>query len=352
MSLMFQSKVLSDQLIHRRGITIRYSKKEWLFVMYSLVGLLAISCYLLTVGSFPLTFEQLFSVLLHTGGDQAIAERIVWNVRLPRIVTAIFVGMALGVSGSIFQSISKNALGSPDIIGFTTGAASGALIQIIVFQNSAQAVMISALIGGMLTAGTVYVLSRKSGVVGGYRLILIGIGIGSILSAFNSLMLVKGDLDQAVMANLWLAGSLNARNWGHALPVMLGVLLIVPIIISKARTLHLLEMGDEMASQIGVCVERERIVMTFLSVALAALATGAAGPISFIALAAPQLVARLLRVGHIPVAASAVMGATLLVIADLVSQIKPFSINLPIGQLTSLVGGVYLLWLLTRTKNF
>ncbi len=351
MNTKFFSTVLSDQLIQYKGVTIRYSRTEWLFVFFAVFLLVFVGLYLLTVGSYPLTFDQLFSVLLGQNGN-AIQERIVWGVRLPRIVTAIFVGMALGVSGAVFQSVSRNALGSPDIIGFTTGAATGALIQIILFQHPAYIVMISSLCGGMLTAMMVYLLARKNSVVGGYRLILIGIGVGSMLSALNHLMLVKGDLDQAIMANLWLAGSLNARNWGHALPVMIGVFVLVPIVIYKARTLHLLEMGDDMASQIGVSVERERVIMTFLSVALAALATGAAGPISFIALAAPQLVARLLRVGHLPVAASAVMGAGLLLLADLVSQTKPFGFNLPIGQLTSLVGGVYLLWLLTRSKGF
>ncbi len=351
MSKVMQSTVLSDQLIQFKGITLRYSRREWLFVGAALIALGLMSLYLLTVGSYPLTFEKLFAVLSgHT--NEPIAERIVWNIRLPRVVTALFVGIALGVSGAVFQSVSKNALGSPDIIGFTTGAASGALIQIIIFHSSTQMVMLSAVIGGMVTAIIVYFLSRKHSVVGGYRLILIGIGIGSILNALNGLMLVKGNLDQAIVANLWLAGSLNARNWNHAIPVMVGVFIIVPIVIYKARTLHLLEMGDDMASQIGVAVERERLIMTFLSVALAALATAAAGPIGFIALAAPQLVIRILRVGHIPVAASAVMGGGLLLVADMVSQTKPFGFNLPIGQLTSLVGGAYLLWLLTRSKSF
>lgn len=351
MSKVMQSTVLSDQLIQFKGITLRYSRREWLFVGAALIVLGLMSLYLLTVGSYPLTFEKLFAVLFgHT--HEPIAERIVWNIRLPRVVTALFVGIALGVSGAVFQSVSKNALGSPDIIGFTTGAASGALIQIIIFHSSTQMVMLSAVIGGMVTAIIVYFLSRKHSVVGGYRLILIGIGIGSILNALNGLMLVKGNLDQAIVANLWLAGSLNARNWNHAIPVMVGVFIIVPVVIYKARSLHLLEMGDDMASQIGVAVERERLVMTFLSVALAALATAAAGPIGFIALAAPQLVIRILRVGHIPVAASAVMGGGLLLVADMVSQTKPFGFNLPIGQLTSLVGGAYLLWLLTRSKSF
>lgn len=351
---------LSDALFHVRSITIRYSRQEWLFVGLAFIGLFLLSSYLLTIGSYRLSLEQLLAAIF---GDvlgsstpldehqQAIVERVVFHIRMPRILTALFVGMALGVSGAVFQSISRNALGSPDIIGFTTGAATGALIQIIVFQHNGQSIILAALLGGLLTSIVVYLLARKSGTVGGYRLILTGIGVGSILSAINSFLLVKGNLDQAVTANLWLAGSLNGRTWYHALSVMIGVLVIVPIIISKARTLHLIEMGDDMAAQIGVAVERERLIMTFLAVMLAALATGAAGPISFIALAAPQLAARLLRTGHLAVAASAVIGAGLILIADFLSQLKPWNVHLPIGLVTSLIGGIYLLWLLSKSKN-
>lgn len=342
--------MLSDQILRYKSWSVRYSADEWRFSAVILLVVLLFGLYLLTVGSYPLTLEKLVAVL--TGEPKtAIDDRIVWHIRLPRIVTALFVGIALGVSGSVFQSISKNTLGSPDIIGFTTGAATGALVQIILFEQQSERVMLSALVGGILTAVLVYFVSRQSGRVGGYRLILMGIGIGAMLSALNGLMLVKGNLDQAVVANLWLAGSLNGRTWGHAIPVMIGVLVIVPIVIFKARTLNLIEMGDEIAGQIGVYVERERLIMTLLSVALAALATGAAGPIGFIALAAPQLAKRVLVHSPLPVVASAAMGSSLLLMADWLSQLKPFDIYLPIGQLTSLVGGLYLLWLLTRSKQ-
>lgn len=342
--------VLSEQLLQFNTVTIRYSKREWCFVFIAFILLCLFCCYLLTVGTYSISTQQ-FIHLLFNDQSQPIVERVVLHIRMPRIITALFVGMALAISGSVFQSVSKNALGSPDIIGFTTGAATGALIQIILFQGSGQQVMISALIGGIITSFIVYILARKSGVIGGYRLILIGIGIGSILSAINSLMLVKGNLDQAIMANLWLAGSLHARTWEHAVPVMIGVVILAPIIIYKSRVLNLLEMGDDMAYQLGISVEKERLAMIFLAVALAALATGAAGPISFIALAAPQLAVRILRTGQLSIAASAVIGGGLVLLADLVSQIKPLGLNLPIGQITSLVGGIYLLWLLTRLKN-
>lgn len=172
-----------------------------------------------------------------------------------------------------------------------------------------------------------------------------------MLGALNGLMLVLGDLDNAISANLWLAGSLSARNWGHALPVMLGTLLIIPLVAMLARRTSLMEMGDDLAQQLGVRVERTRVWMMILAVLLAGLAVGAAGPIAFVALAAPQLAARLTRARGMPVLSAAAMGSCLLVAADLLSQSLPMTATLPIGRMTGIIGGLYLIWLLTRSKQ-
>ncbi|MGY5760759.1 iron chelate uptake ABC transporter family permease subunit [Vibrio cincinnatiensis] len=292
--------------VWRRGeLSVRYSvvSIRWLLLLTLLVVLLA--AYALTIGRYTISMPDLWQVII--GQGSSVQERIVWNIRLPRIVTAVFVGAALGVSGGIFQSVSRNALGSPDVIGFTTGAATGAIAQIVLFEQGPVQVALAAIVGGMVTAVAVYLLSRKAGVVGGYRLILTGIGIGSVLSALNGLMLVKGNIDNAVTANLWLAGSLHARTWLHAIPVMVGTLLLVPVVMLLAKPLAMIEMGDDLAIQLGIQVEHIRLVMLLMAVVLAAIATGSAGPIAFIALAAPQLISRLLRVSQLPVYGCAVM---------------------------------------------
>lgn len=311
---------------------------------------LACAAFAISSGRISLSLGQVAEILLGHG-DGGISERIVLNIRLPRVLTAIFAGAALGISGAVFQSVSRNALGSPDIIGFTTGAATGALMQIIVFDQGSLAVALSAVLGGMVTAAIVYLLSVRNGAVGGYRLVLVGIGVGAIFNALNGLMLVKGKLDNAVMANLWLAGSLDARTWQHVLPVMIGTLLLIPPILWSARTLHMTEMGDDLASQLGIRVERTRLFMIAYAVVLAALATGAAGPIAFVALAAPQLAQRLTRARHLPVISAAAMGALLLMTADLLIQHVPLAMTIPIGRMTGIVGGIYLLWLLTRSRQ-
>ncbi|WP_154115787.1 FecCD family ABC transporter permease [Vibrio cincinnatiensis] len=336
--------------VWRRGeLSVRYSvvSIRWLLLLTLLVVLLA--AYALTIGRYTISMPDLWQVII--GQGSSVQERIVWNIRLPRIVTAVFVGAALGVSGGIFQSVSRNALGSPDVIGFTTGAATGAIAQIVLFEQGPVQVALAAIVGGMVTAVAVYLLSRKAGVVGGYRLILTGIGIGSVLSALNGLMLVKGNIDNAVTANLWLAGSLHARTWLHAIPVMVGTLLLVPVVMLLAKPLAMIEMGDDLAIQLGIRVEHIRLVMLLMAVVLAAIATGSAGPIAFIALAAPQLISRLLRVSQLPVYGCAVMGALLMVVADLITQLQPLNLTLPIGRMTGIVGGFYLLWLLTRTPR-
>ncbi|WP_273802396.1 FecCD family ABC transporter permease [Proteus vulgaris] len=324
-----------------------FSPKDIIIAFILFLLMISLAFFALTTGKFPIEFSTLIDIVVGQS-EGGIKEKIVIDIRLPRLLTAMGVGAALGISGAIFQSISRNVLGSPDVIGFTTGAATGALLQIIIFNGTVVDIAISTLIGGMATALIVYLLSLKNGVMSGYTMILIGIGVGAILHAFNSLLLVKGNIDNAIMANLWLAGSLNARTWQHVYPTFIGLLLLVPLIVFYAKSLTLMEMGDDMAQQLGVNVGRVRWVMIFSAVLLASLATASAGPIAFVALAAPQLVIRLSHSGKLPIVGSALMGALLLLSADVLSQSLPIDVTMPVGLMTGVIGGLYLLWLLTR----
>ncbi|EOW9278707.1 FecCD family ABC transporter permease [Vibrio cholerae] len=335
----------------RKGAyTLRVERRNIAVALVLSLIVLALMILATCVGKLPISISDVTAILLGevTSGFK---RQVLLDIRLPRIFTALFAGAALGLSGAIFQSISRNPLGSPDIIGFTSGAATGALLQIILFSGSGLAVAFSAIAGGVMTAIAVYLLSVKSGTVGRYRLVLTGIGVGSVLTALNGLLLVKGSLDSAITANLWLSGSLHAREWSHVFPVMCGVLMLLPLIKGLARSLQMLEMGDEIARQLGVAVEPIRLFMILAAVTLAALATGAAGPIAFIALAAPQLAARLRQTANTPLVSAGLMGACLLLGADLLTQWIPLALTLPIGRITGLVGGIYLLMLLMRSKN-
>jgi iron complex transport system permease protein len=311
---------------------------------------LALAVLLMGTGTIALSPAEVLASLTGTG-DDPMAARVVQRIRLPRVATAALVGASLGMAGAVFQSLSRNALGSPDVIGFTTGAATGAIAQIILFNAGAAQTATAAVASGLMTAAIVMLLARKDGSTGGYRLILIGIGVGAILTGLNTLLMVKGDLDQAISAQIWLAGSLSARSWAHALPVLVGLILFAPLVILNARRLAMLEMGDDLASQLGIRPERTRLLLVLAAVGLTAVATAATGPIAFVALAAPQLARRLSRAPEIPIVTGALAGAVLLLAADLLSQRAPMNLMLPIGLTTSALGGAYLVWMLTRAPG-
>lgn len=313
-------------------------------------AVVALGVILLGIGSLQLSPAQVLSSLLGSSDDPT-AQRVITRVRLPRVLTALLVGASLGMAGSIFQSLSRNALGSPDIIGFTTGAASGAIVQIILFDAGPLGTSLAAVASGVATAALVFLLAMRGRSTGGYRLVLVGIGVGAMLSGLNTILLVTGNLDQVMTAQLWLAGSLNTRTWAHVTPAALGLLLILPVALYQARRVNLLEMGDDTASQLGIAVERTRLLMMLAAVGLTAIATAAAGPIAFIALAAPQLARRLIGSAGLPLVSGALMGALLLLAADLLSQRFPLSLNMPIGLTTGMLGGLYLLWLLARNRR-
>lgn len=311
---------------------------------------LALALVTLMSGKISLSPAEVFSALTGHATDPRAAQ-VVTTIRLPRALTGAAVGMALGAAGCVFQSVSRNALGSPDVIGFTTGAATGAVIQIVVLDAGPAATSLAAIGTGLVTAVVVYVLARSDGATGGYRLILVGIGVSAFLGALNTLVLARGDLDLATRARIWLSGSLNARTWADAWPVLVAVVVLVPLLAMLARRLDALEMGEDQARQLGVDTERTRVVTMLAAVVLTAAAVAAAGPIAFIALAAPQVASRLTRVPRVQVLTSALAGAVLLTAADVVSVHLPVAVALPVGLTTGALGGFYLLWLLTRTRE-
>ncbi|RYV50525.1 Fe(3+)-siderophore ABC transporter permease [Pengzhenrongella frigida] len=339
---------MPGRVVRRGALSLRWQPRSvvvalGLLLLTAVVGVLA-----MTQGTVEVSPSDVLRGVLGTSQD-ATTARVVRGIRLPRFVTGVAVGAALGMAGAIFQSVSRNALGSPDIIGFTAGSATGAVLQIIVFDGGPLDVAIWAVGGGVLCAVGVYTLSMRRRTSGGYRLVLVGIGVGALLSAVNSLLLTRSDLDHALEAQLWLQGSLTARRWEQAVPVLAVLTVVGPIAAAAGRRLDLMEMGDDTATQLGLRVERERLFLVVVGVVLTAVATAAAGPISFVALAAPQLVRRLTRGTGAHLVPAAVMGSTLLVCADLLSQHVPFRWSVPVGLTTGLLGGIYLLWLLGRS---
>ncbi len=280
------------------------------------------------------------------GGDRATSF-VIETLRLPRALCGLLIGIALGASGAIFQSITRNPLGSPDIVGFIQGASAAAVIQIVVFGGGTFAIAGSAVIGGFVTAVLVYGLSYRGGVQG-YRLVLVGIGIAAMLVAVTDYLLTRSTLEQAQESQVWLTGTLNGRGWEHVRPIAVALVLLAPLIALLARELRMLELGDEAARALGVSIERSRLALIMVAVALCAVATASAGPIVFVALAAPQIARRLTRATGPNVACAGLMGGVLLLGADCASQRLFGDIQLPVGVMTGVLGGVYLVYLLLR----
>lgn len=313
----------------------------------ALVVLVAVALAMagLLIGDYGVGVFDVGAALAGTHPDP-LAEYFVRDIRFPRVLVAALVGAALGVSGGIFQTISHNPLGSPDIIGFTTGAATGALVQIIVFEAGPGEVALGALIGGFVTAAIVYLLAWRSGLQG-YRLVLVGIGIGAVLSGVNSLLVVRASLTAAQTAAQWLAGSLNARTWGDVAVIGIACLVFVPAALALSRPLSLMTLGDDVSTGLGVRTERTRLSLLIIGVTLVAFATAVTGPIAFVALAAPQLAKRLTGAPAIGLASAAFMGAALVLASDLIAQRLFAPTQLPVGVVSGSLGGVYLIWLLT-----
>lgn len=326
----------------RVAASARLDRRAIVIVAALIVVLLVVSVATLAIGTYQLTVGEVVSALFGQGESRVRLIVVEW--RLPRLLLAIGCGIALAISGAIFQSITRNPLGSPDVIGLDAGAYTGALVVMLVIGSGSYSLIAAgSVIGGLATAAVVYLLAYRGGVEG-FRLIIVGIGVGALLASFNTYFLLIVDVNQAIVAASWGAGSLNALGWDQLGPFSLVLLALLPFVVALAPGLSQGELGDDAAQALGSNVERTRLFSTIVAVALTALVTAAAGPISFIALVAPQLAKRMTGLPGLGLVASAAVGATLLATADFIAQ----RIALPVGLVTVSAGGCYLIWLLVR----
>ncbi|MCW5696192.1 MAG: iron-enterobactin ABC transporter permease [Bauldia sp.] len=304
-----------------------------------------VAVWTLMTGDFPVTPGEVLQALF--GEASRRVEMVVVEWRLPRVLLAVVLGAALGMSGAIFQSVTRNPLGSPDVIGFEAGAYTGALCVIILWHGGYYEVATGALAGGILTAVVVYFLAYRQGVQG-FRLIVVGIGVGAMLTALNTYLMLKAQLQVAMTAAIWGAGTLNGVGFDKLVPASIAIAGLMLVAVFLARPMRQLEMGDDAAGALGIRPERARLALIFLGIGFTATATAAAGPISFVALAAPQIARRLARSPGVALVPSACLGALLLAVADLAGQRTFAPTQLPVGVVTVSIGGLYFAWLLIR----
>ncbi|ATY11281.1 hypothetical protein CU254_12995 [Amycolatopsis sp. AA4] len=306
-------------------------------------GVLALAVVALGVGAIAVAPLDVVRTLL--GNGSRLTNFAVLDLRLPRVLIAVCAGAALGISGAIFQSLSRNPLGSPDIIGFNYGATTGGLLAILAFGGGLAGISLGALGGGLLTSLAVYLLAWQRGVRGN-RLVLVGIGVSAILQAVNFYLIVNAKLADVSRATVWLTGSLDNLGWEHVWPAAIALAAVVPAVLVGARRLDILEMGDDPALALGVRVEASRLYLLLVGTMACALATAVVGPVAFVSLTAPQLAKRLTKAPGAGVLPAAWMGALLVLAADFTAQRIAGAGTLPVGVATAAFGGSYLGWLL------
>ncbi|MCX4564046.1 FecCD family ABC transporter permease [Streptomyces sp. GTA36] len=328
-------------LRHRR-IAVRLQWRSVVVCTVLAVAIAGTAVLAMMTGSYSLSPGQVLSAL--TGRETDIVHDIVVEWRLPRVTAALVFGAALGVSGAVFQSLLRNPLADPGIVGFTQGSYTGALIVILVVNGTYVQLVGGALLGGMATAVAVYVLAYRRGVQG-FRLIIVGIGVAAMLESLNTWLILKADLDQAMSAAAWGAGSLNGVSWDQVVigGACIAVLLLLAGMLS--RPMRQMELGDDAALSQGVRVSPARLGLLLVGVALTATVTAASGPIAFISLVAPQIGRRLARTAGITLAPAAFVGALMCLASDYLAQhVAPTP--LPVGIITVVLGGGYLGYLL------
>lgn len=317
----------------RRG---RAHGRVLLAALTVVVVLLGVSILL---GSYTVTVPDFLRIL---GGEQLPgASFIVLENKLPRAVTALLTGAAFGLSGTLFQTMLRNPLASPDIIGISYGASAAAVSGIVFFSLSGLGLSLAAIVGALVAAAVMTVLAFGDR---GNTLILSGIGVAAFMQAGVTFLLQRTDLQTAQDAMLWLVGSLNSASWERVVPLALALLVLIPLGLAANATLNTVALGPDTVAGLGLHRGRSAAWLTVLGVLLAAVATAAVGPLAFVAFMAGPLALRLNQ-GRPSLPLAALVGAAVVLSADFVgANLLPSA--MPVGVVTGALGAPFLLWLL------
>jgi iron complex transport system permease protein len=319
-------------------------------VVTTLLAALAFALFVLTmmVGSYVMSPWDVIASTFHLADDPAV-DFIVRELRLPVATTALAVGVALGVSGIIFQTLLANPLASPDFVGVSSGASLFAIGAIVLFQTSGLGIPAAALAGALTSAVLIYMLAWRRG-ISGYRFILIGIAVSQFMYSIVGYVIARADIYEAREGMTWLVGSVGQAGTTELRVLLAGVVLLVPLALLLDRPLRVLELGDDTAKALGARVELTRLALLAISVVLIAFATAVAGPIMFVALIAGPIARRLFGAAPGGLLAAGFAGAVIVLSADLVAQ-HVMPVGLPTGVISGAVGAPYLIWLLITVNK-
>ncbi|PJG85056.1 FecCD family ABC transporter permease [Conservatibacter flavescens] len=325
------------------------SQQIWLFGL--ILALFGLMLFTTNVGALSLTWQD----LLGMSGNES-QWKIWFNIRLPRILLAVIVGVALAISGALFQGLFHNPMADPGLIGVNSGAALAVAIAILMpsllpTEFVLYSTMIAAFIGSVIVSILIYVLSVRSK-ASVHKLLLAGIAVNALCFACVGVLTYLSNDQQLRQFTLWTMGSLGQAQWK---PLIAAASIILPVSVyafSLANKLNILQLGDEEALYLGIEVVRLKKQLILIGALLVGVSVAVSGAIGFIGLVIPHLVRFKLGADHrwvLP--ASALCGAILLLIADTVARIAISPAELPVGMLTSLIGAPYFLWLVLRYKE-
>ena len=332
----------------RRSRSRRSRRSRRYVVVVSVLAALAlvIAALSLCVGAYTLSVPDVIRTLL--GGGEGRESFVVLQLRAPRLVLGIITAICFAVAGALFQTLLRNPLASPDIIGVSGGASLAAVFAILVLGLGGLTVSLFAFAGALIVAAAIYLLAARGG-LNGYRFVLIGIGMAFIVNAALNFMITRAEVRDAQEALVWLVGSLGSARWPEIALIALCAAVLLPLVAVMAPRLRMLQLGDDTALGLGVHAERMRLVLLILAVALVAVATAAVGPIAFVAFVSAPIARRIVATGGLALVPSALVGVIVVTLSDFVAQHLLGSVTVPVGVITGVVGAPYLLWLLTTS---
>lgn len=326
----------------------RKRKLRFLLVT-ALLAVLAVilCCAMLMLGN---TIYSVSDVLRALSGETIEGVSFaVSTIRLPRMLAGLFSGFAFGLAGSVFQTMLRNPLANPNIIGITSGSSAAAVFSIVVLQAGNSVTSVLSVIGGLVTVLVIYLLSRRKTFSGG-RLILIGLGMQAMLNALVSWLLLISSESNVPAALRWLSGSLNGAQIQSLWPLILSTVILSPTAIFYGRQLSIMELGEQSALTLGVHTDRTRVILIVSSVLLVAMATAATGPIAFVSFLSGPIAKRLVGGGYNHAVPPGLFGAVLVLAADLFGQFA-FETRFPVGVITGILGAPYLIFLLIKMNR-
>lgn len=320
-----------------------------------LILLVVISLISLNTGTVSITPAEVWQTLIGLGTSKH--ELILFEIRLPAIVMAILVGAGMAISGGVLQSVTRNELAEPGILGINAGAGLAVLLYITLFQTSIGSVSVwntfamplFAFAGALLTAALILFLSWKKGMQS-IRLILTGIGINAGFAAILTAMQLRLNPHDFMKAVIWLSGDLWATQWKYVWALLPWFLLIIPFVLYKSHTLNVLHLGSQVSTGLGIRTEKERLILIGAAVALAGLSVTAGGGIAFLGLVAPHIARKLVGSRHealLPTAA--LFGSIILLVADMLGK-NILQVDIPTGVVVSIVSVPYFIYLLMKSK--